>query len=253
MASMTYLQIAQLAHRTIRMGNQSGGTQPTAIPAPAGSDQVVLDIVDTIPRAYERIQNEHPSWNWMRKQVSIILTAGTRVYSLSAIQAKQSDWYGLVPFWASNYPWPYILIYDSGLPAANQVDYPYPFVEYIDWRGFWDRLPRPANTQPNRVTEQPNKALEFDPAPALAPSGGQWGFRSDYRVINQVLALQSDVPAMPAEFHEMIAYLTVMLVAEMRGTQGPGVAYAMSNYQIMMDRLKARYLPQMQIDMSYAF
>lgn len=252
MASMTYLQLAQLAHRTIRMGNQAGGTQPTAIPAAAGSDQVVLDIVDTIPRAWEKIQNEHPSWLFMRKQTSIILNAGTRVYSLSAIQAKTADWYGLVPFWAPNYPYPYILIYDSGLAANAQVDYPYPFIEYLDWRGFWDRLPRPANGQPNRITEQPNKALEFDPAPATAPSGGQWGFRADYRITNQVLALQSDIPILPAEFHEMIAYLAVMLVAEMRGTQGPGVAYALRNYTDYMDKLKARYLPQMQIDISYA-
>jgi hypothetical protein len=213
---------------------------------------VVLDIIDTVPRAWEKIQNEHPSWLFMRKQGVISLTAGVRTYSLSVLQGKIADYYGFIPFWAPNYPYPYFLLFDGGLPTANQVDYPFPFIEYLDWRGFWDRLPRPANTQPNRLTEQPSKTLELDPAPATAPSGGQWSLRCDYRITNQVLAVQGDVPILPAEFHEMIAYLTVMLVAEMRQTQGPGVAYALRNYTEYMDKLKARYLPQMQIDLSYA-
>ena len=252
MASMTYLQLAQLAHRILRMGNQAGGTQPTVIPAPANSDQVVYDIVDTVPRAWEKIQNEHPSWLFMRKQGVIPLTAGTRTYSLSVLQTKITDYYGFIPFWAPNYPYPYFLVFDSGLPSASQVDYPFPFIEYLDWRGFWDRLPRPAPAQPNRITEQPNRTLEFDPTPGTAPSGGVWSIRCDYRVANQVLTLQTDVPLLPAEYHEMIAYLTVMLVSEMRQTQGPGVAYALSNYTALMDKLKAKYLPQMQIDISYA-
>lgn len=251
MASMTYLQLAQLAHRVLRMGNQAGGTQPTAIPAPAGSDQAVFDIVDTVPRAWEKIQNEHPSWMFMRKEGVIGLTAGVRTYSLSVLQTKITDYYGIVPFWAPNYSYPYVLIFDGGLPGASQVDYMCWFTEYIDWRGFWDRLPRPANTQPQRLTEQTNKTIELDPAPATAPSGGQWSIRCDYRVANQVLALQTDVPLLPAEFHEMIAYLTVVLVAEMRQTQGPGIAYAMNNYTTLMDKLKARYLPQIQMDMQY--
>lgn len=252
MASMTYLQLSQLGHRILRMGNQQPGTFPTAIPVVGNVDQVVYDIVDMIPRAWEKIQNESPSWNFMRKSNTLQLTAGTRQYTLTAIQAKVADYYGYIPNWAPNAPFPYFLIYDSGLPTANQVDYIYPFVEYIDWRGWWDRLPRPLPTQPNRMTERPDKSLEFDPTPATAPSGGQWAIRVDYRQTNQVLAASGDVPILPPEFHEMIAYKAVMLVGEMRQNQGPGVAYAQREYTEYMDRLKARYLPQIQVDMSYA-
>jgi hypothetical protein len=250
MASMTYLQLAQLAHRILRMGNQAPGTQPSSIPPPANTDQVLFDISDTVPRAFESIQDEHPSWNWMRKQGTFQLVTGTRAYGLTAIQVQVSDYYGLIPFWAPNYPYPYISIFD---PLASQiVDYPLIYTEYIDWRGFWDRLPRPANTLPQRITERPDKTLEFDPAPAVTPNNSNWTIRFDYRRTNQVLSNGSDVPILPAEFHEMIAYKTVMLVAEMRQNQGPGIAYAASNYQILMDRLKARYLPQVQVDIQYA-
>jgi hypothetical protein len=254
MASMTYLAIAQLAHRILRMGNQAPGTQPTTIPPPANTDQVLFDIADTVPRAFESIQDEHPSWNWMRSQGTFILQSGTRSYSQGAVAAGggAQNYYGLIPFWAPNYPRPYLTIYDSGAVGSSIVDYLLVFTEYIDWRGFWDRLPRPAATLPQRITERPDKTLEFDPTPALAPSGSNWAIRFDFRRANQVLANGSDVPILPAEFHEMIAYKTVMLVAEMRQNQGPGIAYAASNYQILMDRMKARYLPQVQIDIQYA-
>jgi hypothetical protein len=252
MASMTYLQLCQLAHRVLRLGNQQPGTFPVGIPAAPNLDQVVYDIVDTVPRAWEKIQDEHPSWNFMRKSGVLVLTAGQRTYTLAQIQAQVTDYYGFIPFWAPNAPFPYFLLFDNGASAPS--DYIYPFVEYIDWRGWWDRLPRPANAQPNRLTERPNKTLEFDPTPAASPSGfaANWAIRFDYRQTNQVLAVASDVPILPAEFHEMIAYRAVMLVGEMRQNQGPGVAYAEKEFTVCMDRLKARYLPQIQVDMQYA-
>lgn len=188
MASMTYLQIAQLAHRILKGGNAQSGSQPTTIPPTGVQDPIVFDISDMVPRAWEEIQNESPSWNFMRKRGTFTLTAGTRQYTLATLQASFSlnDYYGFIPFFAPNSPDPYFLLYDAG--ASTQVDYIYPFIEYIDWRGWWDRLPRPANGQPNRMTEHPSKTLEFDPAPALAPSGGNWAIRFDYRQTNQVLS-----------------------------------------------------------------
>lgn len=245
---MTYLQIAQLAHRTLRLGNQAGGTQPATIPPVAGTDQSVFDIVDTVPRAWEKIQDESPSWNFMRKQGLKVLTIGQRTMTLAQMQSTIPDYYGFIPFWAAT-SWPYFIIYDSG--TTTEIDYLYPFVEYIDWRGWWDRAPRPANGQPNRMTERPDKTLEFDPTPGTTPNGGAWAIRFDYRQTNQVLAVAADVPILPPEFHEMIAYLTVMMVASMRQNQGPGVQYATDRYNQYMDRLKSRYLPQMQIDMNY--
>jgi len=252
MASMTYLALCQYAHRLLRSGNAQPGTQPGAIPLAANLDQVVYDIVDAVPRAWEWVQNEHPSWDFMRKQNVFVLSSGLRQYTLGQIQAIIPDYYGFIPFWATMNT-PYFLMYDSGFSPANiRPDYIFPFIEYQEWRGFYDRLPRPTAAQPNRMTEWPNKTLEFDPTPGPAPSGAAWGIKFDYRVINQILSSQNDVPNLPAEFHELIAWVAVRMICESRMDTGP--LYQSSNNEIQkyMDRLKARYLPQIQVDMVYA-
>lgn len=249
MAAMTYLQLCQFAHRYLRSGNQQPGSLPTALPIPANSDQVLYDIADTVPRAWEWVQNEHPSWNFMRKQGTLVLTPGQRTVTLTQIQATLPDYYGFIPFWSTT-SFPYFLLYDSGL--AKPQDYIYPFVEYQEWRGFWDRLPRPNAIQPNRLTERPDKTLELDPAPGSAPSGSPWAIRFDYRIKNQVLSAGTDSPILPPEFHELIGWVTVRMVCETRQNAGPLYQSAQAEIGRYLERLKARYLPNLQVDTGYA-
>lgn len=252
MASMSYLQLCQAAHRLLRIGNATPGSLPAALPLTGNPDQAVYDIVDAVPRAWEWVQNQHPSWNFMRKSNVFVLTSGLRQYLLSQIQAIIPDYYGFIPFWSESNT-PYFLMYDSGFSPVNQrPDYIFPFVEYQEWRGFWDRGPRPANGQPNRMTEQPNKTLEFDPTPAAAPSGSAWGIKFDYRIVNQVLSNQSDVPILPAEFHDLIVWVAVRFVCETRMNSGPLYQAALQQIDEYMAKLVARYTPQLQVDLSYA-
>ena len=248
---MTYLTLCQYTHRLLRAGNQQAGTVPTAIPAAAGLDQVIYDIIDAVPRAWEWVQNEHPSWLFMRKQGSFLLTAGTRTFSLAMIQAQIPDYYGFfIPMWAGSEQ-PYFYIYDNA--SSNPQYFAYPFVEYINWRGIWDRLPRPANNIPTHMTELPDKSLEFDPAPNLAPSGASWNTKFDYRVKNQVLAASGDIPILPAEYHELIAWVAVRLIIETRQNEGPLLQSAQNEIKGYMDKLKARYLPQVVVSLGNYF
>lgn len=249
MASMSYLTLCQFAHRVLQMGNQQPGSQPTVIPVPVNQDQVVYDIVNMMPRAWEWVQNEHPSWLFMRKQGAFSLTAGTRTYSLAMIQAAITDYYGIVPFYGGSQN-PYYTINDPG--AASPQDYPYSFLEYINFRGLMDRRPRPANFIPTMCTEWPDKTLEFDPAPNLAPSGGNWQVRFDYRRTNQILSVSTDVPILPAEFHELIAWVCVRMVCEIRQNTSLIYAAALREIDTYMNKLKARYVPIIVVDCSYA-
>lgn len=251
MASMTYLQLCQYTHRIMRAGNQQAGTYPLAIPPVGAQDQIVYDIIDTIPRAWEWLQNEHPSWNFMRKEGTLQLNNGVRTYSLSTIQSNNGtkDYYGIIPFWAYS-DFAYFIIFDTN--KVPEQDYIYPFVEYQEWRGFWDRAPRPTGFQPNRLTEWPDKTLELDPTPQLTPTGGLWTIRFDFRVQNQVLALTGEVPLLPPEFHECIAWIAVRMLCEMRMDSGPMYQAALAEIERYMARLKARYLPQIQVNSRYA-
>jgi hypothetical protein len=249
MASMTYLQLCQLTHRLIRAGNAQAGTKPSAIPVPANQDQIEYDIAAMVPRAWEWVQNEHPSWLFMRKQGSFSLTAGTRTYTLATIQAAITDYYGFIPFYASS-SFPYYFIRDPG--ATTVQDYPYAYLEYIQFRGLMDRRPRPANFIPTMLTEWPDKTIEVDPAPNLAPSGGNWQIGFDYRRTNQVLTLQDDVPLLPPEFHELIAWVAVRMLAEIRQEQSMVYSAALREIDSYMNKLKARYLPVVTVSTGYA-
>jgi hypothetical protein len=251
-ASQTYLQLCQAVHRLVRAGNQAGGTRPTAIPPQAGSDQAEFDIVDMVPRAYEWIQNAHPSWNFMRQPGQLILTAGLRSYPLALIQSTIPTYYGFIPFWATTTS-PYFLLFDNGAPLASRTDYIYPFIEYQEWRGWWDRNPRPTGLQPNRMTERPDRTLEFDPTPGTAPSGSQWAVRFDFRVTNEILATSGQLPTLlPAEFQDLIIWVAVRMFCESRMNMGPLYQSALKEIDDRLGRLQARYLPQLQIDLSYA-
>lgn len=249
MAAMTYLQLCQFAHRYLRGGNAVPGSLPTAIPAAANVDQEVYDIIYTMPQAWEWVQNEHPSWNFMRGSGTFTLSNGVRVYPLSSLQAAITDYYGFIPFWATMNQ-PYFLMFDSGV--AKPQDYIFPFIEYQEWRGFYDRAPRPSAAQPNRITEQPNKSLELDPTPLVAPSGSPWAIKFDYRKTNQVLATSGDTPFLPPEFHPLIAWVCIRMICETRMNTGPLYTSALNEQTSYMNKLKARYLPQVQVDLVYA-
>jgi len=249
MAQMTYLQLCQLTARLLRLGNAQSGTVPATIPPPANSEDVVYDIIDAVPRAYEWLQNQHPAWQWMRRQ-TLLDVQNTRFLTLAQIQAQVGAYAWSVPFHAATVHSPYALLYDAGA-ASPQTQMPIYFVNYIDWRGFMDRQPRPTG-QPVRFTEWPDRTLEFDPTPTTAPSGLQWKLVLDCRVPNDVLTTQAQVPLMPVEYHETIAWIAARLVAITRTNKGQlsldGDSVALS----YLTPLRARYLPVVTIDMSYA-
>lgn len=250
MASMTYLQLCQYTHRLAKAGNSQAGSQPTVIPVPVNQDQIVYDIVDAMPRAWEWVQNQHVSWNFMRKQGSFNLTAGTRTYSLATIQAQIADYYGFIPMWAASTN-PYYTLNDPA-QTPQVLDYPFSFLEYQDFRGLYDRRPRPQNFQPTILTEWPDKTIEVDPAPNNAPSGGQWQIRFDYRIKNQILAAQTDVPILPPEYHELISWVALRMVCEIRSDMSAKLAMAIREIDEYMGHLKSRYLPLITVDASYA-
>lgn len=245
---MTYLQLCQLTARILRLGNAQSGTVPTTIPVPAGSEDVVFDIADAVPRAYAWLQNQHQGWQWMRKQ-SFVPLQNTRALSLTTIRAQIADYAWMIPFHAGTVGYPYLMMYDSG--ASTIVHRPLRVVPYIEWRGLYDRMPRPTGV-PVQCTEHPSRTLEFDPGATTAPSGLPWYVVLDYRMRNDVLTTVNQVPALPEHWHEVIAWIAARLVAITRQNKGTlgldGDAVAMS----YLTSLKAEQLPQMTVDLSYA-
>lgn len=204
----------------MRGGNAQPGSQPSVIPVPTSplQDQMVYDIVDAVPRAWEEIQNLHPSWKWMRGQLSLPLTQGQRTFTQAQIQAVQSDYRSMIPFDAGSPV--YANIFDAG--ASQQVYLPLFYVEYEDFRGYWDRQPYLPAGQPFRFTQRPDFTLEFAPAPGVPPSGGanKWTLVCDYHKLNVPLVNSGDVPGCPDVYHELIAWKAVEIICAERNSTG---------------------------------
>jgi len=244
----TFLQLSQAVHLRIRAGNQTPGSQPTAIPAPAGTEQSALDAITCVAEAWEWVQNQHMSWNWMRKQSSLPLVPGTRVYNLALIRATTADYEWNIPFYAGGQK--YCYLYDGG--AATRTDQPITCVPYIEWRGYWDRAPRGANAKPAFFTERPDRSIEFDPTPNNTPTAGVWIFAFDYRKSNQALTVSGDTPECPPQYHGLIMWKAIQLFGQMRAATG--LLYQTADIEVRnrFNQLAAEELPVFTIDTDYA-
>lgn len=214
--AQTYLQLCQTVNQFLRAGNNQ--TLSTVL---SPSNQLQTDIVYFVNQAWQQLQNDHPSWVWMVKQGTIALPAsttqpGTRTLTLAQIQAIISDYQHILPMYAGN--WRYVKLFDGGLALGSQTEYPLHMIPYSQWRGFYDRIPRPIS-MPTRFTEWPNFTLEFDGTPSVPPSNGFWQIRFDYRTLNTVLGTNTDTPNMPADYQDILVWWAIDIYCRTRSNQ----------------------------------
>lgn len=245
----TLLSLVQATHNIMRGGNAQPGTQPSAYPIAAGSDQMVYDCDTGVKQAWNNLQNLHLGWKWMRKQGLIALPANVRTMTRAVQIAQVADLDTIFPLDAAAPP--YVNMYDAG--AATRSDRPVWWIEYENWRGYADRQPQ-TKAQPSRMTVWPDGTLEFDPTPNVTPSGGVWTISFDYRVTNQALVNGGDIPAMPAKYHDLIAWMAVLWICETRNSTGllaqlaQREVYGDGKRQGRLDMLEIDQLPPLLID-----
>jgi hypothetical protein len=244
------IQLVQATTNIMRGGNSQPGSQPSVYPIAAGSDQMVFDCDAGVKTAWENIQNLHTSWKWMRKRADALpIVIGARTMTLAVIQATYPRYSRMIAFDAGAPA--FVNIYDSG--AAQKVDQPMWFIDYENWRGYADRQPFQA-AMPARFTEWPDYTLEFDPTPTAAPSGAPWFMKIDYKQTNQALAVGTDVPEMPVQFHSLIPWMAALWVCETRNSTGllaqlaQREVYGDGKRQGRLDQLEQDQLPVILID-----
>lgn len=238
----TYLVLCQSVHRWVRSGNHDPGSRPVAIASEADPD--VKDIIFFVNEAWQQIQQYHPEWEWMRRQGTLNLVAGTRTYSAATIRVMLPRYEQLKSLYgATRHDGPrYGLIQDSA--AATNPQMPTYYVPYNEWRGFFDRAPRPANSFPIRFTTQPDETIEFDPAPSLAPSGSAYRFAFDYRVTPQALSADADVPELPDRYHDLIVWWAVRLFCASRANSDALEQTAIEKVKYWLSKVAADQLPE---------
>lgn len=186
----TFLQGCQDLRQECRGAAGSGG--PTTVVGQTG--QLGL-LVKWYKDAWTELQTKRDNWRWMRKGFTVNATVGLEYYAYTACtDVATSLAITRFAYWYRKS----LKAYKSSDGVGNE----YPLI-YIEWESF-RRLYHYGtqnNAQPIHVAIDPDDRLMLGPIPDAT-----YVVSGDYQRSAQILAADTDVPEMPAEFHLLIQY-----------------------------------------------
>jgi len=220
----TFLQLAQKVAE--KSGTVTDG-QPTAVTSLTGR---LKKVVDMTAEAWRDIQRDRREWLWMRKEFSGNTSSGVAEYAPASFAiSDHSRWVtGAKAIWVS----------ETALGFSDEG----PITE-IDWDQFVAKWKRGAhdNNRPIEYSIAPNRRIHFGPTPDK-----DYTIRGEYVQSVQDMAANADVPAMPAEFHDLIVWRGMFLL-----TGHDEAVWQHSDvgreYMTMMGLLAQDQLPQLRI------
>lgn len=220
---MTFLEICKAVHRMMGGGEgQNPGTIPTTVVSQAG---LPLRIVEEVKNAWIELQMEQSRWAWRT-------TTGTinAVASASSVQITTTltTFEHLIPYTGDG-DRPYILVGDE---TTNANQFPCYVLAWEDFQGYYNRDPLADATaaKPQWCAVRWAAAVPYlHWFPALPSTAGAV-LNLQYRTQIETLAADATVPAMPAQFHNLIAIRALQNLSGLRTDS--------SQYQVMDERRK---------------
>lgn len=182
-------------------------TNSSSIPATVtGQSGNLADCVDWAADAYNELQTSGDDWRWMRSQFTVNTVASTEAYAygactdsrLSATISRFSHW--LV---TDKYNPPRAYLASSGIGSAYHL-------QFIDWDTFCAlyKIGTINGGPPAHITIDPQDRLILGPTP-----NDVYTIEGEYQMSAQNLAVDSDEPEMPDQFHMLIVYDAMMKYA----------------------------------------
>jgi hypothetical protein len=191
----TYLTLCQDARRECGIAGADG--TPTAVTGQTGQ---MLDLVRWVSDGYVKLQNR-AFWKWMRRAFTFNTVIGTREYAYGAVTDVDAG--GAITrfrrWWVNDeYRQPRIYLTSGGVTGER-------YLQYIPFSSFYRLyMVGPNSTQsgpPYHVSVDDQNRLVLGPKPdAVYTVGG------DFQRSAQVLAVDGDVPELPADFHPLLVY-----------------------------------------------
>ena len=236
----TFLEICKAAHRKLRIGDYSPGSQPSTVVGQTGD---LGDLVASVNEAWLQLQMHHRDWRWMRSSVSMTLTPNVNIISVANFRVQEPR-FAQILFYTAQSERRYANIRGNSSPTNSEMP-----VWFIPWQefsgGVYTRTPQPPASQPMYFSEQPNRSVRLWPAPSTPSSGGNWLFSLPCRLTPQDLTLDADVPEMPAEFHNILVWWAVDVFCRPRANFDRLSAEAKKEINRQLDRLAADQLPEL--------
>jgi hypothetical protein len=193
----TFLELCQ------KVASDSGtvsGTQPTTVVSQTGR---LGRIVSWVDQAYTEIQNLQRDWMWLETEFEESLVAAQQSYAGSDFSFTRLD-----AFLTGTAEKSRLSLYDTTVGVSDEGH-----LQVLDWQVFHRAFLVGANRS---TTGKPTHA-------ALDPAGKLWLYPTPdatyklhgvYRKSPQTLALDADLPEMPARFHDLIKWQALIYLGE---------------------------------------
>lgn len=194
----TFLKICQDVARECGVaGGADAAPKPTTVIGQTGE---LNRIVHWVTDAYNEIQGSQ-NWRWMRKKFSVDTVAGTDTYAFG--DCTDVDDAALITRFKA---WrlddqrnpPKIYLTSTGLGGQVLLTYaPWDNFEYLYKTGSLQTQ----TSQPVHITVNPKDEIQLGITP-----NDIYTLIGDYHKSEQILAVDLDVPEMPAAYHDLIKY-----------------------------------------------
>jgi hypothetical protein len=214
---MNFLDLCKRAHTESGL---SGAGPSTVI----GQTGVTARMIRYVEREWRRIQGLHDHWYFMRNQVSVSTVIGQREYDPAV------DW----------------LIDDFDLPYTDTFKFTDNTgkLRFIDWNTWtasnYDVASVVQPGKPGAFTWSPQLEIITDRNPDAA-----YQIQLEYHRAPQSLVMDTDVPIMPARFHDLIVYAAVMRFAKFDKDMEL-LQTATTDYEEWLSKLENSQLPAIQ-------
>lgn len=225
----TYLELAK------DLARESGSFDPETLTSVSGLTGRPAKIVNWVNKAYLNIQNSRRDWGWLTAPWSASLIAGSNVYTPASFNLTRfSSWMGDRDWFGPT------TIYDPAIGVSDETQLLQISHEY--WKTKWDRGDQSNWGRPIEYAISPRNEIEFGPIPDDA-----YVVRGQYQRGPQTLVAGSDVPEMPARFHDMITWeaLRLMLVSDgdYQESQFPTLEMVGLRHELEVDQLPEITVP----------
>lgn len=190
---MNYLALCQ------RLRSECGitGTGPTTVVGQTGE---LGRLVTWVNDAWRDIQTAHPEWEWLRASASFTTVASQATYALGSGAGTTGVTAATFGAWARYTGRTYVT--SVGTNSESFIS----FMPYEDWRNNYQfGATRAATSRPVDFTILPDRSIGLGPVPIAG-----YTVTLDYYTAPVDLALDADIPAMPAQYHMAIVYKAMM-------------------------------------------
>lgn len=219
----TFLQLC------IDVSRESGavGRAPSAVTGQTGRQE---KVVSWTREAWRNLQLSQPNWAWMRKTFTGSLNVG--VGSYSAITFGITERFG---GWISDQPnYRPMSLYNPSIGIKDEANITE--ISFEQWRRSYD-IGEQTLQKPTRYCIAPDRTLRFGAIPDAT-----YIVRGEYRAAPQELMANNDVPELPEEFHMIIVWAAIMLMAK-HDESVTGLQAAVDTYKPMLYQLQESQLP----------